>query len=327
MPSSKAESYIKKAGYMRGKGGRHMEAVNHLVANRTRKYEKFVCIETFVGDTTLSYKIEYQNEFIAKLPVLVSKLYLLITSIGSVGLNLNLNENNSPLLITYPIDELAKIFGRNIDNKNTKNKFKTDIYDALRILGYLRLEWKKDTSSYKKNGKVRTVGMVTFLSSFQEKTDDIQLRITGEYRDFLHNQPTHYFHEDILKIDQHRAYNFHIKLASYASMPNNNKLRGNMTHTQCKKLKLKMAIEWAGLPSFEDVDNSDRHFQKRIIEPLGEILNHKHGMIAKWHYADKDNNDIAIDQHPHHKHISEDSYILMTSFKQENDLRVLLKLP
>lgn len=55
------------------------------------------------------------------------------------------------------------------------------------------------------------------LSSFDVTKNQIDVHLTGEYVDFLSDQPIHYAHLDILKIDHQRAYNFHKRLSAYTS--------------------------------------------------------------------------------------------------------------
>ena len=264
--------------------GKGTEAIIKATATRSKKeIQKYHTGSAYIDFDGVRVNIDeyFLPKLNLKLTPLTGKLLQLML-IGATGL-LN-REAVTEISLNLNLMEVANALGRNVENRNTKSKFKREFLNALEILSRINLQIEETLG-----GKSITVGKAHLLSSFMPSSKDkdtTEVILGLKFLEYLSKTHLKAFNTNILKIVEASSYQFHTAYNNYVTIAKNHvPNEGQVTPVKARIFSIETAIKWATLPTIEDVKNSDRRYTQRIIEPLEKILDDEYGMIEKWEWC------------------------------------------
>ena len=158
---------------------------------------------------------------------------------------------------------------------NARKKTKKD----LNILYNLSFEWEETIA-----GKLQSFSRVRLLSAVEYKGGNISMTFTPEIADYLVTRGliTQY-NTGMLRLDERKPNAYYImrKLEEHYNIDANQK---NKRHD---RIKVETVLEVTDLPSYEEVMKQDRHWVRRIKEPLEESLDYltQEHLLKSWEYT------------------------------------------
>ncbi len=259
------------------------EAVIKATATRGKKeIQQYTTGSAYIDFDGIRVNIEEYAKLNLKLTPLTGKLLQLML-IGATQL-LN-REAVTEIRLDLNLAKVAEALGRNVENRNTKSKFKKEFLNAMEVLSRISLRIEEEL-----NGRQITVGKAHLLSSFtpsETEKDTTEVILGLKFLEYLSMGYLKAFNTNILKITDASSYQFHTAYNNYVTIGRNHLASKEQTGpVKAKIFSIESAIKWAAtLPTIEDVKNSDRRYTQRIIEPLEKILDDEHGMIEKWEWC------------------------------------------
>ena len=247
------------------------EAVIKATATRGKKeIQQYTTGSAYIDFDGIRVNIEEYAKLNLKLTPLTGKLLQLML-IGATQL-LN-REAVTEIRLDLNLAKVAEALGRNVENRNTKSKFKKEFLNAMEVLS-----------------RQITVGKAHLLSSFtpsETEKDTTEVILGLKFLEYLSMGYLKAFNTNILKITDASSYQFHTAYNNYVTIGRNHLASKEQTGpVKAKIFSIESAIKWAAtLPTIEDVKNSDRRYTQRIIEPLEKILDDEHGIIEKWEWC------------------------------------------
>lgn len=259
------------------------EAVIKATATRGKKeIQQYTTGSAYIDFDGIRVNIEEYAKLNLKLTPLTGKLLQLML-IGATQL---LNRDAvTEIRLDLNLAEVAEALGRNVENRNTKSKFKREFLNAMEVLSRISLRIEEEL-----NGRQITVGKAHLLSSFtpsETEKDTTEVILGLKFLEYLSMGYLKAFNTNILKITDASSYQFHTAYNNYVTIGRNHLASKEQTGpVKAKIFSIESAIKWAAtLPTIEDVKNSDRRYTQRIIEPLEKILDDEHGIIEKWEWC------------------------------------------
>lgn len=259
------------------------EAVIKATATRGKKeIQQYTTGSAYIDFDGIRVNIEEYAKLNLKLTPLTGKLLQLML-IGATQL---LNRDAvTEIRLDLNLAEVAEALGRNVENRNTKSKFKREFLNAMEVLSRISLRIEEEL-----NGRQITVGKAHLLSSFtpsETEKDTTEVILGLKFLEYLSMGYLKAFNTNILKISDASSYQFHTAYNNYVTIGRNHLASKEQTGpVKAKIFSIESAIKWAAtLPTIEDVKNSDRRYTQRIIEPLEKILDDEHGIIEKWEWC------------------------------------------
>lgn len=259
------------------------EAVIKATATRGKKeIQQYTTGSAYIDFDGIRVNIEEYAKLNLKLTPLTGKLLQLML-IGATQL-LN-REAVTEIRLDLNLAKVAEALGRNVENRNTKSKFKKEFLNAMEVLSRISLRIEEEL-----NGRQITVGKAHLLSSFtpsETEKDTTEVILGLKFLEYLSMGYLKAFNTNILKISDASSYQFHTAYNNYVTIGRNHLASKEQTGpVKAKIFSIESAIKWAAtLPTIEDVKNSDRRYTQRIIEPLEKILDDEHGIIEKWEWC------------------------------------------
>ncbi len=259
------------------------EAVIKATATRGKKeIQQYTTGSAYIDFDGIRVNIEEYAKLNLKLTPLTGKLLQLML-IGATQL-LN-REAVTEIRLDLNLAKVAEALGRNVENRNTKSKFKKEFLNAMEVLSRISLRIEEEL-----NGRQITVGKAHLLSSFtpsETEKDTTEVILGLKFLEYLSMGYLKAFNTNILKITDASSYQFHTAYNNYVTIGRNHLASKEQTGpVKAKIFSIESAIKWAAtLPTIEDVKNSDRRYTQRIIEPLEKILDDEHGIIEKWEWC------------------------------------------
>ena len=259
------------------------EAVIKATATRGKKeIQQYTTGSAYIDFDGIRVNIEEYAKLNLKLTPLTGKLLQLML-IGATQL-LN-REAVTEIRLDLNLAKVAEALGRNVENRNTKSKFKKEFLNAMEVLSRISLRIEEEL-----NGRQITVGKAHLLSSFtpsETEKDTTEVILGLKFLEYLSMGYLKAFNTNILKISDASSYQFHTAYNNYVTIGRNHLASKEQTGpVKAKIFSIESAIKWAAtLPTMEDVKNSDRRYTQRIIEPLEKILDDEHGIIEKWEWC------------------------------------------
>lgn len=259
------------------------EAVIKATATRGKKeIQQYTTGSAYIDFDGIRVNIEEYAKLNLKLTPLTGKLLQLML-IGATQL-LN-REAVTEIRLDLNLAKVAEALGRNVENRNTKSKFKKEFLNAMEVLSRISLRIEDEL-----NGRQITVGKAHLLSSFtpsETEKDTTEVILGLKFLEYLSMGYLKAFNTNILKITDASSYQFHTAYNNYVTIGRNHLASKEQTGpVKAKIFSIESAIKWAAtLPTIEDVKNSDRRYTQRIIEPLEKILDDEHGIIEKWEWC------------------------------------------
>ena len=284
-PKEAGKDLLKDSSYRYMLQGKGTEAIIKATATKSKKEIQ----QYHTGSAYIDFegvRVNIDEYFLPKLNLKLTPLtgkLLQLMLIGATGL---LNRSAvTEISLNLNLMEVANALGRNVENRNTKSKFKREFLNALEILSRINLQIEETLG-----GKSITVGKAHLLSSFMPSStnkDTTEVILGLKFLEYLSKTHLKAFNTNILKIVEASSYQFHTAYNNYVTIGNNHVAKeGQKTPVQAKIISIETAIKWTTtLPAIEDVKGSDRHYTQRIIEPLEKILDDEHGMIEKWEWC------------------------------------------
>ena len=263
--------------------GKGTEAIIKATATRGKKeIQQYTTGSAYIDFDGIRVNIEEYAKLNLKLTPLTGKLLQLML-IGATQL-LN-REAVTEIRLDLNLAKVAEALGRNVENRNTKSKFKKEFLNAMEVLSRISLRIEEEL-----NGRQITVGKAHLLSSFtpsETEKDTTEVILGLKFLEYLSMGYLKAFNTNILKITDASSYQFHTAYNNYVTIGRNHLASKEQTGpVKAKIFSIESAIKWAAtLPTIEDVKNSDRRYTQRIIEPLEKILDDEHGIIEKWEWC------------------------------------------
>lgn len=283
-PKEAGKDLLKDSSYRYMLHGKGTEAIIKATATRSKKEMQ----QYHTGSAYIDFegvRVNIDEYFLPKLNLKLTPLtgkLLQLMLIGATGL-LN-REAVTEISLNLNLMEVANALGRNVENRNTKSKFKREFLNALEILSRINLQIEETLG-----GKPITIGKAHLLSSFMPSATDkdtTQVILGLKFLEYLSKTHLKAFNTNILKIVEASSYQFHTAYNNYVTIAKNHvPNEGQVTPVKARIFSIETAIRWATLPTIEDVKNSDRRYTQRIIEPLEKILDDEHGLIEKWEWC------------------------------------------
>ena len=290
----KEQTYLKEEPIEAGLGlldssYRHMlhakgtEAVIKATATRGKKeIQQYTTGSAYIDFDGIRVNIEEYAKLNLKLTPLTGKLLQLML-IGAT--QLLKRDAVTEIRLDLNLSKVAEALGRNVENRNTKSKFKREFLNAMEVLSRISLRIEEEL-----NGRQITVGKAHLLSSFtpsETEKDTTEVILGLKFLEYLSMGYLKAFNTNILKITDASSYQFHTAYNNYVTIGRNHLASKEQTGpVKAKIFSIESAIKWAAtLPTIEDVKNSDRRYTQRIIEPLEKILDDEHGIIEKWEWC------------------------------------------
>lgn len=283
-PKEAGKDLLKDSSYRYMLQGKGTEAIIKATATKSKKeIQKYHTGSAYIDFEGVRVNIDeyFLPKLNLKLTPLTGKLLQLML-IGATGL---LNRSAvTEISLNLNLMEVANALGRNVENRNTKSKFKREFLNALEILSRINLQIEETLG-----GKPITVGKAHLLSSFMPSATDkdaTEVILGLKFLEYLSKTHLKAFNTNILKIVEASSYQFHTAYNNYVTIAKNHvPNEGQVTPVKARIFSIETAIRWATLPTIEDVKNSDRRYTQRIIEPLEKILDDEHGLIEKWEWC------------------------------------------
>ena len=259
------------------------EAVIKATATRGKKeIQQYTTGSAYIDFDGIRVNIEEYAKLNLKLTPLTGKLLQLML-IGAT--QLLKRDAVTEIRLDLNLSKVAEALGRNVENRNTKSKFKREFLNAMEVLSRISLRIEEEL-----NGRQITVGKAHLLSSFtpsETEKDTTEVILGLKFLEYLSMGYLKAFNTNILKITDASSYQFHTAYNNYVTIGRNHLASKEQTGpVKAKIFSIESAIKWAAtLPTIEDVKNSDRRYTQRIIEPLEKILDDEHGIIEKWEWC------------------------------------------
>ena len=283
-PKEAGKDLLKDSSYRYMLQGKGTEAIIKATATRSKKEIQ----QYHTGSAYIDFegvRVNIDEYFLPKLNLKLTPLtgkLLQLMLIGATGL---LNRSAvTEISLNLNLMEVANALGRNVENRNTKSKFKREFLNALEILSRINLQIEETLG-----GKSITVGKAHLLSSFMPSNTDkdtTEVILGLKFLEYLSKTHLKAFNTNILKIVEASSYQFHTAYNNYVTIAKNHvPNEGQVTPVKARIFSIETAIKWATLPTIEDVKKSDRRYTQRIIEPLEKILDDEYGMIEKWEWC------------------------------------------
>ena len=203
-----------------------------------------------------------------------------------MGKNLTHRETHTP--------EEAEIERKRIDNiyHDARKKINAD----LAVLYSLSLSWQEPTS----NGKKRAIDYtdVRIIQSKGIRSGAINVRFGEDIANYLVRAYPMDYPLALLALEEGNknkyAYRLGRQLSLHASI-DNNRISGT-----AQIISVRKAIEYCGMPSFEELQNSSSrgHWERRIKDPLEQALDNlvASGVLSEWHYCNSKNAPLTETQ-------------------------------
>lgn len=283
-PKEAGKDLLKDSSYRYMLQGKGTEAIIKATATKSKKEIQ----QYHTGSAYIDFegvRVNIDEYFLPKLNLKLTPLtgkLLQLMLIGATGL---LNRAAvTEISLNLNLMEVANALGRNVENRNTKSKFKREFLNALEVLSRINLQIEETLG-----GKSITVGKAHLLSSFMPSSadkDTTEVILGLKFLEYLSKTHLKAFNTNILKIVEASSYQFHTAYNNYVTIAKNHvPNEGQVTPVKARIFSIETAIKWATLPTIEDVKNSDRRYTQRIIEPLEKILDDEYGMIEKWEWC------------------------------------------
>lgn len=296
------------------------EAVIKATATRGKKeIQQYTTGSAYIDFDGIRVNIEEYAKLNLKLTPLTGKLLQLML-IGATQL---LNRDAvTEIRLDLNLAEVAEALGRNVENRNTKSKFKREFLNAMEVLSRISLRIEEEL-----NGRQITVGKAHLLSSFtpsETEKDTTEVILGLKFLEYLSMGYLKAFNTNILKISDASSYQFHTAYNNYVTIGRNHLASKEQTGpVKAKIFSIESAIKWAAtLPTIEDVKNSDRRYTQRIIEQLEKILDDEHGMIDKWEWCKTKGEKLTEDEKANlgSYDVIQDLFIKVIAIKEEEPL-------
>lgn len=254
-----------------------------------------------------------------KLTLLTAKLLQLILIDATKLLN---RDNVEDIMLSLNLSEVAEVVGRDISTKQKKSNFKREMLSTIDTLSRMSLTIMDEVVK----GKPIQTGRIPLLYYYPDENnkETTNVKLISLFLEYLSECNLMTFHKDILQITDSASHQFHTEWNYRVSLPNNS--QPNKSNTLPSHI---ISIETAikntkSLPTLEEVKNSDRHYTRRIIEPLEKILDDKNGIIlnGKWEWrkakgellTEEDRNSLSDYD------VIKGLYIVVKEFKDEDQL-------
>lgn len=190
--------------------------------------------------------------------------------------------------VTIPLKEYANLCGIT-PSKDGLYKFRKKVEKDLNTLYRVSVEWKE-----KAKGKQYDYSKVRLLSKVGIKKGVIEIECTSDFASYINNRYVMQFPMELFKIDERNqnAYRIARKLSEHMSIVNNSRFKTDNI------ISVKTLLEYCqDIPTYQTVNNEDRAFTRRIIEPFQksldaingltwEFCNSKHGKISDYQLSD-----------------------------------------
>lgn len=224
-----------------------------------------------------------------KTNTLASKLFNFanMAALASNTVGQDFTNGNSVNLNLY---DIAKLVGRNIEDRVRKSQFKKEVIDALEILKRIEIKIIVEVIRGKHiHDRIRSTRLVTAYeySKKGDMKDTITLAFDEVFMQYLSVGYLSTFRKSIMQLDD-ASYHFHTELMQYFSMPNNHLSRSKeqTTPVQARIISLETAIKWIGTwRTLDQIKQVDRKYSEHIVEPLERILDDENGAILKWEWC------------------------------------------
>lgn len=320
-PKEAGKDLLKDSSYRYILHGKGTEAIIKATATKSKKeIERYHTGSAYIDFEGVRVNIDeyFLPKLNLKLTPLTGKLLQLML-IGATGL-LN-REAVTEISLNLNLMEVANALGRNVENRNTKSKFKKEFLNALEVLSRINLQIEETLG-----GKPITVGKAHLLSSFMPSATDKDTTeaILGlKFLEYLSKTHLKAFNTNILKIVEASSYQFHTAYNNYVTIAKNHvPNEGQVTPVKARIFSIETAIRWATLPTIEDVKNSDRRYTQRIIEPLEKILDDEHGLIEKWEWCKAKGGKLTASEKANlgSYDVIQDLFIKVIAIKEEGPL-------
>lgn len=320
-PKEAGKDLLKDSSYRYMLQGKGTEAIIKATATKSKKeIQKYHTGSAYIDFEGVRVNIDeyFLPKLNLKLTPLTGKLLQLML-IGTTGL---LNRSAvTEISLNLNLMEVANALGRNVENRNTKSKFKREFLNALEILSRINLQIEETLG-----GKPITVGKAHLLSSFMPSATDkdtTQVILGLKFLEYLSKTHLKAFNTNILKIVEASSYQFHTAYNNYVTIAKNHvPNEGQVTPVKARIFSIETAIKWATLPTIEDVKNSDRRYTQRIIEPLEKILDDEYGMIEKWEWCKAKSEKLTDKEKANlgSYDVIQDLYVKVIAIKEEGPL-------
>lgn len=283
-PKEAGKDLLKGSSYSYMLHGKGTEAIIKATATRSKKEIQ----QYHTGSAYIDFegvRVNIDDYFLPKLNLKLTPLTGKLLQLMLIGATRLLNrEAVKEISLNLNLMEVANALGRNVENRNTKSKFKREFFNALEVLSRINLQIEETLG-----GKPITIGKAHLLSSFMPSSTDkdtTEVILGLKFLEYLSKTHLKAFNTNILKIVEASSYQFHTAYNNYVTIAKNHvPNEGQVTPVKARIFSIETAIKWATLPTIEDVKNSDRRYTQRIIEPLEKILDDEYGMIEKWEWC------------------------------------------
>lgn len=255
-------------------------------------------IDPITGTATVSYKnfTAYIDNF-NSLSGLLSLNAIMLLDVCILYLS-RLNEygkdNNLETAISIPLEEYMSRCDIPI-TKASKDKTRREAKEALETLYNLSIEFDEEKTV---NGKkVNEHYHTRILQDRSEiKNGIVYARFGQTFIKYLNACGLMEYSTALLKIDRRNPTVYHIgRKLCYQSSLDNNRAKGN-----ANKLSVAKLLDCCpDIPSYEEVSETDRHYDRRIIDPFEEALDalkNKYNIIGSWEYCNKGEAPLTDEQ-------------------------------
>ena len=181
--------------------------------------------------------------------------------------------------VTIPLKEYASLLGYDPNNKSQLDNARKAIKKDLELIHASTLTWEEPIK-----GKSKDFARVSLVTYTGIKNGEIRIAFSPEIAQYLaeRNLITQY-PTKLLRISGRKPTAYYIgrKLYEHYNI-DNNQIKG--THD---RISVPALLAVTDLPSYEEVMKQDRHWDRRIKEPLEVALDEltKEGVLKDWKYT------------------------------------------
>lgn len=259
-------------------------------------------IDKISGDATINrfsvqLRIEKFKDLKASLGVSTDKL--LSTALATFARNNDMHKGSktaSNRKVVIPLRDYAKLLGYDVEEHETgtqteaeaEKKRVKNVLDNVRkktkkdmdILYNLSFEWEEVI-----NKKIESFSSIRLLTAKEYKGGNISITFTPEIADYLVQRGlVTQYNTGLYRLDERKPNAYYImrKLEEHFNMDANQRKKRH------DRISIRSLLEVTELPSFEEVEATDRgHWERRIKEPLEENLDYltKEKLLKNWEYG------------------------------------------
>ena len=191
-------------------------------------------------------------------------------------------------LVSIPLDDIYKLLGTP-DTKSSKDKARRKLKKDMDILFNISLDWEE-----KIKGKIKDFDSIRICTRKRIKAGIIIFRFGEDIAEYLNNAFIMQYPLILLTLEERNPNTYHIgrKLVEHNSIDNN--VRKKTANIIGVKSLLAVCHD---IPSYEQVMESNRNLEQRIIDPIEKALNTLESLpIITWEYCNSKGIPLSEEQ-------------------------------